>query len=187
MNYMSESPASDRIQVSDLLSRPGSARSDSGHSQVTLDFPNATVDDRVAFAVRLRALTDGVVARGSGTAVATFTCTRCLTTWSDQVEVPLEAVFRTHPDDEDDEYPVEHGGWIGLGPAVHDAVALELPARPLCSDSCLGLCPTCGTDLNDEPCEGHGDRLDSPFAVLGSLFSEASVEAVESDGAETSS
>ena len=41
---------------------------------------------------------------------------------------------------------------IDLGPAVHDALALELPLAPLCRDACAGLCPTCGVDRNHARC-----------------------------------
>ena len=41
---------------------------------------------------------------------------------------------------------------IDLSSVVHDEVFLELPMRPLCSESCAGLCPTCGQNLNNGPC-----------------------------------
>ena len=163
-----------RIQVSDLLAHPGSARSESGSVPVSVTFTNASIDDEAEFEVTLRSLTDGVVVRGRAHAVADLTCTRCLGTWSEPLNVPVEAVFRHHPDESGDELGIESGGWIDLGPVVHDEVALGLPKRPLCKDDCLGLCPTCGTDLNVEPCEGHGDTLESPFAALRELFAEES-------------
>lgn len=159
-----------RFQVSDLLSHPGQARDEVASVRVGVALANAAVDDDVVVRVSLRSLTDGVVVRGSAETTADVTCTRCLTEWAEPLEVPIEAVFRTHPEDEDDELPIDSGGWIDLEPVVHDEVALALPARPVCREDCLGLCPTCGNDLNVEPCDGHGDVSESPFAALQQLF-----------------
>jgi uncharacterized protein len=41
---------------------------------------------------------------------------------------------------------------IDLSAVVHDEVFLELPMIPLCRESCAGLCPSCGHDLNAGPC-----------------------------------
>ena len=35
---------------------------------------------------------------------------------------------------------------------VRDALLLSLPLKILCRDDCLGLCPDCGANLNDEEC-----------------------------------
>jgi uncharacterized metal-binding protein YceD (DUF177 family) len=43
-------------------------------------------------------------------------------------------------------------------------------ATPDCQEDCKGLCPICGTDLNSDPCDGHGEDSGSPFAVLKDLF-----------------
>jgi uncharacterized protein len=159
-----------KIQVSDLLSKAGTAR----HEDVSLDLefslPNASVSDEVAAALDLRSIVDGVVLRGRADVVVELTCTRCLTEWQTAMQVPLEAVFRLEPDDEDDELPIEPGGWIDVEPVIHDEVSLAVPAKPVCREDCAGLCPTCGTDLNENPCDGHGDVPDSPFAALRDLF-----------------
>lgn len=169
-----------RIQVSDLLAHPGTARSVDGAVAVSLEFANATVDDDAAFELELRSLTDGVVARGNATIPVLLTCTRCLVEWTEQLAVSFDAVFRLYPDLDGDELLVERGGWIDLGPVVHDEVALGIPPRPLCRADCLGLCPTCGTDLNVEPCEGHGDIVESPFDALARLFADELTQKPES-------
>lgn len=54
---------------------------------------------------------------------------------------------------EDDEAYAMVGDELDLEPLARDAVLLELPLAPLCADDCLGLCPTCGTDMNVGTCE----------------------------------
>lgn len=46
-------------------------------------------------------------------------------------------------------------------------IVLELPMQPLCIESCKGLCPRCGADMNLGPCGCQGeDKADSMFAKL---------------------
>ncbi len=54
--------------------------------------------------------------------------------------------------EDDDSYRMEEDE-LDLEPLVRDAVLLELPLAPLCSDTCLGLCPECGTNWNESPCD----------------------------------
>ena len=51
----------------------------------------------------------------------------------------------------DDAYPLE-GDLLDLEPLARDAVLLELPLAPLCAEDCLGLCPQCGINRNEEAC-----------------------------------
>ena len=52
---------------------------------------------------------------------------------------------------DEEAYPLR-GDELDLEPLARDAVILELPLAPLCSEGCLGLCPTCGANRNTEPC-----------------------------------
>ncbi len=41
---------------------------------------------------------------------------------------------------------------IDFASLVHDEVFLELPMNPVCTEKCAGLCPQCGTNLNEGRC-----------------------------------
>jgi uncharacterized protein len=41
---------------------------------------------------------------------------------------------------------------VDLAELAAEQVALAAPIKPLCSESCLGLCPRCGADLNQGMC-----------------------------------
>ena len=45
-------------------------------------------------------------------------------------------------------------------------VFLMIPEKNLCAESCKGLCPGCGINLNLETCECKKDLTSSPFAIL---------------------
>ncbi len=61
------------------------------------------------------------------------------------------------------------GPEIDLGAAAVDQVVLALPLKPLCQESCRGLCPHCGQDLNTRSCHCADDRADPRFAALKNL------------------
>lgn len=159
-----------RLQVSDLLSHPGRSRDETAELPLRFTVGDASVDGRVGLVLHMRSLSDGLVVKGRAETMAELSCVRCLTTWSEPIETTFEAVYRLHPQDADDELPIGVGGWIDLEPLIHDEVSLALPARPRCRAECLGLCQTCGADLNRAPCAGHGEDTDSPFAALKQIF-----------------
>lgn len=60
-------------------------------------------------------------------------------------------------------------GEIDLSPLVREQIILALPTRPLCRESCKGLCPQCGANINLEACGCAAARADPRLAVLGNL------------------
>lgn len=110
---------------------------------------------------------DGVIAQFQASAPAHLTCVRCLQEWDTEIDVEASQHFARTRDE--DGYAIEEGQVDLTGP-ITDELALAMPAAPLCREGCRGLCPICGTDLNSDPCDGHGEESDSPFAVLKDLF-----------------
>jgi len=155
------------VPVGDLVGSPGKERPFSGTMPVSLDFGDASVEGLSSVSGRVVGLLDAVRAEFNVSATAHLICTRCLTEWDAIVAVDAERYLRQMPDE--DGYAIVSDDIDLAGPA-RDELALALPATPLCRESCLGLCPTCGTDLNSDPCGGHGDDPDSPFATLRDLF-----------------
>ncbi|MCG6930352.1 MAG: DUF177 domain-containing protein [Desulfofustis sp.] len=58
---------------------------------------------------------------------------------------------------------------IDIGAMCREQLYLALPSRVLCDESCKGLCPRCGADLNSDPCECESTTSASPFSVLRQL------------------
>lgn len=155
------------VPVGDLVGSPGRGRPFSGSRPVSLRLGEVTVEGPMEVAGKVGGLVDAVRARFTVSATAAFTCVRCLRHWEEVVRVDGEQYYRRLPDE--DGYMIQHDEVDLSGPA-QDELALALPAAPLCRADCRGLCPTCGTDLNTDPCDGHGEVSDSPFAVLRDLF-----------------
>lgn len=157
-----------RFHVSDLVGRPGERRR--VHGGIDLDV--AVGESRVHGAARVSAVLEGidhgVLARFEATAPVTLQCTRCLVEWETDLSVESAQVFEPEPDE--DGYALAADDTVDLAGPVRDEVVLAVPIRPLCRPDCAGLCPTCGTDLNREPCDGHEEPSSSPFAALQGLF-----------------
>ncbi len=58
---------------------------------------------------------------------------------------------------------------INVSEVLKEQVLLTVPERRVCRESCKGMCPKCGVDLNNEICNCSAENPDSPFAVLKQL------------------
>ena len=55
---------------------------------------------------------------------------------------------------------------------LRDDILLELPSKFLCKESCKGLCPKCGKNLNEGSCRCDLKETDPRLAALKKLLSE---------------
>lgn len=155
------------VPVADLLGKPGKERPFEGKRHVALRLGETSVHGLMSVSGVAEGLLDAVKATIHASATARFSCVRCNTEWEDEVAVDSVQYFGIIPDE--DGYGIVDSS-IDVGPPAQDELSLALPAAPLCREDCKGLCPTCGTDLNTDPCDGHGEEPDSPFSVLKDLF-----------------
>jgi uncharacterized protein len=82
-------------------------------------------------------------------------CMRCLGDAAVETEVDAREVDQSDTDDEELRSPYVVEDRLDLGRWAHDAAILALPARILCRPDCAGLCPVCGSSLNDADPEDH--------------------------------
>lgn len=155
------------VEVGDLVGHTGRTREFSGSRPVSLRLGESTVEGPLHVKGELTGTTDGVQAEFTASAMVHFQCVRCLTEWDEAMEVAGSHHFSVIPDE--DGYTIE-GTSVDMFAPAKDELSLAIPPAPLCDIACKGLCPICGTDLNSDPCDGHGEESDSPFAVLKDLF-----------------
>lgn len=151
----------------------------------------------------LRAHTIGADLYLDGEAAGSFdlACGRCLKRYRQPVREPFRLVLepagsRIPADPEGAESLARDGlvlsdeleaGWF-RGPEVlldrflREVIAAGLPFTPLCREDCAGLCPSCGTDRNLEPCDCRQERPPSPFAALAGLRDELARQAPADPG-----
>jgi uncharacterized protein len=87
----------------------------------------------------------------------TVDCRRCLKEAHAHVEAESHVIY-AEPDEMTDEdpdvYPIDPASRdLDLRPAIREEWLLAQPRYVLCRDDCKGLCPRCGKDLNEGPCD----------------------------------
>ena len=60
-------------------------------------------------------------------------------------------------------------GVLDVREVAREQVALLAPMHVLCSESCAGLCPTCGGDLNVTTCGCESEQIDPRWEALKRL------------------
>ena len=105
-----------------------------------------------------------------------MSCDRCLK----QVDVPLAVDIRQRfvkgekTDSESSDYEFDYlpiiQDMVDLEEVIHYDVQLNIPVKVLCKEDCLGLCPICGKDLNQGPCECEEDFSDPRWDALKNLL-----------------
>lgn len=106
-------------------------------------------------------------------------CSRCL----EQIKVPVAAKFEGlfvpgrkeermdsagHKAEwESQRVLFYQGGVVDLDEYIVEAITLALPMKPLCTDTCKGICPSCGKNLNSGNCKcSESGDWDKPFRNL---------------------
>ena len=157
-----------RINVSDLLRRPGNTRDVRLDAALEgLENSSARVDEPLTLVLRLESLSHGIVASGRVRGRWTAACSRCLEPAASDFDLRLREVFEDHPV-EDETYPIQSDE-IDLEQPLRDVVVPELPIFPLCDPECLGLCPVCGADRNEDPCGCDTSPRDLRWEALRDL------------------
>ena len=99
-------------------------------------------------------------------------CDRCASEFHRKVEFPIDVVLVTKLESEENEdewvFPLE-GDSADLDDIVRTVFVLNLDSKLLCKEDCKGICPKCGKNLNDGPCNCRKE-LDPRFAALKQLL-----------------
>ncbi len=105
-------------------------------------------------------------------------CARCLESYPFQLDTDFSLVLVPRAEaGETDREPLAdevdlstyEGDEVDLSPLVREQIILALPTRPLCKESCQGLCPNCGTNRNLERCQCADSTGDPRLAALRNL------------------
>jgi len=173
-----------RISIADIKSEPGL------HKQVELELSLEPVElggQEVRFEEPFRGTAevwnagDRILVRAELAGEATLVCSRCLTSFTEPLSVSFEEEFvpegaeveDSEEDEESDRTVSQYtGDEIDLSDPVRDNILLELPMKPLCDEACRGICPKCGTNLNQAECtcSDSSDAVDPRLSVLKDLL-----------------
>lgn len=133
----------------------------------------------------LSSVKEGVLVSLEIFAVADGECTRCLEPLEWDVDRRIQELYRYAPEkahtkaqrkaqEAADELDVDEdlmmdGEFINLETPIRDAIILDLPINPLCSEKCPGLCPECGVKWTLLPGDHAHEVIDARWAGLAAL------------------
>lgn len=105
-------------------------------------------------------------------------CARCLTEADCPVEMEFQEEFiavvdantgaRVHLSEDDEAFQIGPDFVLDLREPIRQYGVMAEPVKPLCRADCAGLCPTCGSNLNEDACE-CAPAVDERLSVLAGI------------------
>jgi DUF177 domain-containing protein len=123
---------------------------------------------------------DVVEIKGAFEVPVRLSCCRCLKIYPTSLTSDFELIYAYHPDgfakgvdEEEIELRARDVGVIffqneeiHLMEGLQEQVVMSIPMQSWCTETCKGLCPRCGGDLNLGDCGCEKGPVDSRFAAL---------------------
>jgi uncharacterized protein len=120
------------------------------------------LDGPLRVTVKVSKAADKFLVKGTIRGVIRIRCDRCLEPFPRKVEsdfhvylvAPKEGSEQDEIEllDEDLEVDFVKGNGVDLNDMVREQIYLSLPMTSICRESCRGLCPLCGVNLNETSC-----------------------------------
>lgn len=174
-----------------LSSPPGTTRDLIIHDPAAGFRPELDLVGPARGAARLLRTQDSIVARCDVAATVQLECSRCLEPFPTDLSVHFEEQFLPSvsiatgldlPSAEDEALRIDEHHVLDLTEIARQYLLTAVPLNPVCAPGCLGLCPTCGANLNQGACSCAADAAPSPFSALGALFAAAEQDRPSASG-----
>jgi uncharacterized protein len=136
-------------------------------------------DTRITGLVHLSKHGHDILVRGSLSGQMELACSRCLESFAAPAAIDFDLLLVPGPptataaDEElsltdlDQDYYT--GETVDLESLLREQIILMMPLKPLCDETCQGLCPQCGANLKRQACTCPTAAVNSPFAPLAKL------------------
>lgn len=167
------------IHIPKDLLEPAALRSFEGAApgfELHLGVDDLSFETPVRWSVDVTNTGGALLVSGTAEARAACACARCLEEAAFDLKGDVEGFFlipgqeaQLDGEEEDEFETLPDDGRIDLAPLIQAALVLEAPRVPLCRESCAGICPTCGANLNEGPCSCEPEEpsdAGNPFAAL---------------------
>lgn len=165
-----------QINVSQQLKEPiGARRSYPVNDIVDI----AGINSMVHGEVRLTRTEQSILVEGTLYTALRSTCSRCLSLFNCPLTLNIEEEYFPTTDvvsgasltlpEEPGYFTIDEHHTLDLTEAVRQYALLAIPMKPLCREDCAGLCPSCGHNLNQGPCNCQPQEADPRWSELGKL------------------
>ncbi|MBF7095841.1 YceD family protein [Alkalibacter mobilis] len=97
---------------------------------------------------------------------AKLNCSRCTALFERDFSIDFDEVLELSDIQKDGNENLD------LTELIRDNIILNLPTKPLCKETCKGLCAVCGKDKNYNDCNCESEQFDPRLSVLNNLLNE---------------
>lgn len=154
-----------KVDMRELRDGPVDLEIECAPEALHLEDPEYTFPEKVKGAVLFLTAGEKVMARGRLETQIESDCVRCLKKVRTTLRAPVDVLYEVKkdpllPEEEvfgprgegDERIAFFDGDTIKPEQELREALLIELPSLPVCDTACKGLCPKCGTDLNEATC-----------------------------------
>jgi len=131
--------------------------------------------------VRLMRTDRGILVEGILDTDVELSCSRCLSLFDCPLTLNIEEEYFPTMDvvsgaslplpEEIGCFTIDEHHVLDLTEAIRQCALLAIPMKPLCREDCAGLCPDCGHNLNQGPCNCPPQGADPRWSELSRLAS----------------
>lgn len=110
--------------------------------------------------ISVKKVGEEVFIKGRIKTILSFVCSRCLIPYEFPIDSQFDLVFlpeeleqvKDELDSDDLNTSYYYSRRIDLREVVLEQFNLTFPVKPLCSETCQGICPVCGRNINNGEC-----------------------------------
>ena len=142
--------------------------------------------------VKLLRTDHGILVKGELKTASELTCSRCLNQFECPLKLKIEEEYFPTTDiisgtplptpDDPSAFTIDERNILDLTEAIRQYTLLAVPMKPLCQPDCAGLCPTCGTNLNQTRCDCPPEPADPRWAALRELLADSESQTKNTKG-----
>ncbi|MGE5892823.1 MAG: YceD family protein [bacterium] len=149
--------------------------------EIVFDVPDS---QSVPVNSKMRVMKEGDSVYITGTIRTTFglRCSRCLNTATTSMDFNFSVLYQpvlsgekdTHHELKREELEAGFYGHdeIDIADMLREQITVNLPIKPLCTETCKGMCSVCGANLNSEACSCKKQETDERWNALNKFFIE---------------
>ena len=144
--------------------------------QIDDSFEDENIRVPVRGEMKLTHIDQRVLVQGRVTTDVSLVCGRCLKPFILSVVLDIEEEYypvidvntgaKTLPPEESGAFLIDAHHILDLTEAIRQYKVMALPMKPLCREECIGICPVCGKNLNEGPCDCPASEIDPRWAEL---------------------
>jgi len=166
-----------QINTAQLLKQAiGSNRSYEINDMFIADDERESGECHIQGTVELIRTDRGILVQGKLAGTSNIMCSRCLTMFDYPLSFGMEDEFFPSRDvtsgislslpDDSTTFMIDEYHILDLSEAIRQYVLITIPMKPLCHPDCAGLCPNCGSNLNQNACYCDSQPQESPLGNL---------------------